>query len=61
MKLASVMEQIRGNQLALPDIQLPVIFLMVVAFLCAIFFNVWAFKNRDKAFKSVKQLLEDKN
>ncbi len=25
MKLASVMEQIRGNQLALPDIQLPVI------------------------------------
>lgn len=43
------------------NIQLPVIFLIVVAFLCAIFFNVWAFKNRDKAFKSVKQLLEDKN
>ena len=43
------------------NIQLPVIFLMVVAFLCVIFFNVWAFKNRDKAFKSVKQLLEDKN
>jgi MFS family permease len=43
------------------NIQLPVIFLMVVAFLCAIFFNVWAFKNIDKAFKSDKQLLEDKN
>jgi MFS family permease len=43
------------------NIQLPVIFLIVVAFLGAIIFNVWAFKNRDKEFKSVKQLLEDKN
>jgi MFS family permease len=43
------------------NIQFPVIFLIVVAFFGAIFFNVWAFKNRDKAFKSVKQLLEDKN
>jgi len=32
-----------------------------VAFLGAIVFNIWAFKKRDKEFKSVKQLLEDKN
>lgn len=43
------------------NIQLPVIFLIGVAFLGAIIFNVWAFKNRDKEFKSIKQLLEDKN
>ena len=30
------------------NIQLPVIFLIGVAFLGAILFNVWAFKNRDK-------------
>ncbi len=27
----------------------------------ALFFNAWAFKNRDKEFKSVKQLLDDNN
>ncbi len=43
------------------NIQLPVVFLIGVAFLGAIIFNVWAFKNRDKEFKSIKQLLEDKN
>lgn len=43
------------------NIQLPVIFLIGMAFLGAMIFNVWAFKNRDREFKSVKQLLEDKN
>lgn len=43
------------------NVQFPVIFLIGVAFLGSIFFNVWAFKNRDKEFKSVQQLLEDKN
>lgn len=43
------------------DIPLPVIFLIGVAFTGAIVFNVWAFKKRDREFKSVSQLLEDKN
>lgn len=43
------------------NIQLPVIFLIGVAFFGAILFNLWAFKKRDKEFKSVKQLLESKN
>ena len=43
------------------NVKLPVIFLIGVAFLGAIIFNIWAFKNRDKEFKSVTQLLEDKN
>nr|WP_315155330.1 hypothetical protein [uncultured Flavobacterium sp.] len=43
------------------NIQLPVIFLIGVAFLGVILFNIWAFKNRDKQFKSIKQLLEDEN
>lgn len=43
------------------NIQFPIVFLIGVAFLGAVFFNVWAFKNRDKEFKSVKELLEDKN
>lgn len=42
------------------DIQLPIDFLIAVAFLGAFVFNYWAFKKRDKEFKSVKQLLEDK-
>lgn len=41
------------------NIQLPIIFLIGVAFLGAILFNIWAFKRRDKQFKSIKQLLED--
>lgn len=43
------------------NIQLPVIFLIGIAFLGAIIFNVWAFKKRDKQFKSLKQLLEEEN
>ncbi len=43
------------------NIQLPDIFIAGVAFSGALSFNVWAFKNRDKTFKSVKELLEDKN
>lgn len=42
------------------NIQLPIVFLIGVAFLGAIIFNIWAFKKRDEEFKSVKQLLEDK-
>lgn len=43
------------------NIQLPIVFLIGASFLGAIIFNIWAFKKRDKEFKSVKQLLEDKN
>jgi MFS family permease len=43
------------------NIQLPIVFLIGVAFLGAIVFNIWAYKKRDKEFKSVQQLLEDKN
>ncbi len=42
-------------------IQLPVIFLVVILLIGAILFNVWAFKMRDKQFKSVNELLEDEN
>ncbi len=42
-------------------IQLPVIFLVSIALIGAILFNVWAFKMRDKEFKSVNELLEDDN
>jgi MFS family permease len=43
------------------SIQLPIIFLVGIALIGAILFNVWAFKMRDKQFKSVNELLEDEN
>jgi hypothetical protein len=43
------------------NFQLPIIFLMGIAFVAALLLNAWAFKKRDKEFKSVKQLLEEEN
>lgn len=43
------------------NFQLPIIFLMGIAFVAALLLNAWAFKRRDKEFKSVKQLLEEEN
>lgn len=50
-----------GKTLFTLNIHLLVFFLMGVAFLGAILFNVWAFNKRDKQFKSVEQLLEEEN
>lgn len=43
------------------NFQLPIIFLMGIAFVAALLLNAWAFKKRDNEFKSVKQLLEEEN
>ncbi|NOS90789.1 MAG: hypothetical protein HOP30_02600 [Cyclobacteriaceae bacterium] len=43
------------------NIQWPVVFLIGIALLGAIFFNIWAFKKRDQQFKSINELLEEEN
>jgi uncharacterized membrane protein YeiB len=52
---------ITGKNLQFQDIHFPFIVLLGLAFLGTIYFNIWAFKKRDKEFKSMKQLLDDKN
>jgi len=41
--------------------QLPILLLIVLSFIGAILFNIWAFKKRGKQLQSVKQLLEEDN
>jgi len=50
-----------GKSLFSLNIPLYVLFMMALAFLAAILFNVWVFKKRDKQFKSVNQLLEEED
>lgn len=41
--------------------QLPIMLLIVLSFIGAILFNIWAFKKRGEQLQSVKQLLEEGN
>ncbi len=50
-----------GKNLFTLNIELPIIFLIGIAFLCAILFNILVFKKRDKQFKSIQQLLDEEN